>query len=139
MAEKHIYDVRGRQSRIFRLYCSDKEALVHMVFYRLAIIFSFITIISMIWSVYAYGSILTSISERFIIILGFLFIPQLFESMKAFSLIISGGVVFGRLNESFLQHGVKQRGIYQLYKLIPYVVIVIWVIALVWLALLWSI
>ena len=139
MAIKHTYDVRGRQSRIFRLYCSDKEGLLHMLSYRLAIIFAFITIGSMIWSIYAAGTPLTLLSERFIIVLGILFIPQLFESTKALSLIASRGIVFGMLNPSFLQFGVKRHRIYQLYKLIPYIVTVVWLVGLIWLEVLWSI
>ena len=101
MANKHIYDVRGKQSMIFRLYCSDKEGLIHMVFYRIAIIFAFLTAASIIWSVLSSGNPLTALSEHFIIVIGVLFIPQLFESIKAFSLIVSGGVVFGQAEPVF--------------------------------------
>ncbi len=139
MAQKHVYDVRGKQTMIFRLYASDKEGLLHMLFYRLAIIVAFITIVSMIWSVWTSGNLLNFVSQRLIIVVGVLFTPQLFESMKAFSLIVSGGIVFGMLNPSFLHYGVKKHGIYQLYKLIPYIVTAIWIIGLVYLAMLWSI
>lgn len=136
---KHVYDVRGSQSRIFRLYCYDREALVHMVFYRVAVIFAILAAITMVASFLSYGNPLDQLSERFVFILGILLIPQLFGSMKAFSIIASHGVVFGRLNPSFMKYGIKERRIYSLYKLIPYIVTVVWVIALVWLGVLWSI
>ncbi len=137
--EKHIYDVRGRQSSIFRLYCSDKEALIHMVFYRLAIIFAFLAAISIIASIYSNHNPLNPLTERFIFVVGVLMIPQLFESLKAAMLIASGGVVFGRLNPSFLKYGVKQKRIYQLYKLVPYIVTIVWILGLIWLGIMWSV
>ena len=137
MEKKHTYDVRGKQSRIFRLYCSDKEGLLHMVFYRIAIIFALATAAVIIWSIIKAGNPLTPLSERFIITLGVLFIPQLFESIKAFSLIISRGIVFGRLNPSFMKYGVKQHAVYRLYRLLPYIVILVWVVGLGCLAAWW--
>ncbi len=137
MAAKHVYDVRGRQSMIFRLYCSDKEAFVHMVFYRIAIIFAFILIASMVWSALQYGTALTIVTQRLIIIEGIFFVPQIFESVKALVIIMTKGVVFGELNASFVRFGVKRRRIYLLYRLFPYIVIVLWAALLVWLGIMW--
>ncbi|MDE1768460.1 MAG: hypothetical protein KGH67_01110 [Candidatus Micrarchaeota archaeon] len=136
MGQKHVYDVRGKQSSILRLYYSDKEALIHAVFYRIAILFAIVTLIVLLYNLIN-GDMLATSSKRFVIILGILFIPQLFESFKAFSLIASEGVVFGHLNPSFLKYGIKKRKIYWLYKIIPYIVTLVWVIGLAVLSVLW--
>ncbi len=138
MVAKHVYDVRGRQSSIFRLYCSDKGALLHMLSYRISIIFAIITILYMLYALYAHGTILNHVSETFIVVIAITMTPQLFESLKAFFVILSKGVVFGHLNSSFIKFGVKQHLIYKLYRLLPYILIVIWVVGVLYLAAAWS-
>lgn len=138
MEGNEAYDVRGKQSLIFRLYCSDREAFVHMVFYRAAILFAPLAVVAMLWSAYAYGAVLTPFSERFVVVLGVLFIPQLFETLKAGSIISSGGIAFGKLNKSFVRSA-ESRGnaMLQAYRAAPYIATAVWIAALAWLCVLW--
>jgi hypothetical protein len=139
MVAKHIYDVRGKQSLIFRLWCSDREALLHAATYRAAMIVAAFAVVAMVVGIYSYGNPLTSVSEKLIFCVGLLMTPQIFESFKAMIVIITKGVVFGKLNPSFLKFGVKRSAIYPLYSLVPYIVTVVWLIGLVWLGILWAV
>ncbi len=139
MEQKRIYDVRGKQSRILRLIRSDLEGFIHMLFYRLAIIVSFFAALSIALGIFSVGNPLTPLSEKLIFIMGILMISQIFEFAKGFVVMITGGAVFGRLNRSFLKYGVKPHAVYRLYKLVPYIVTIVWVIILIWLGVMWSV
>ena len=139
MESKNVYDVRGRQSRIFRLFCFDKEGLVHMAFYRIAIFVAVLLAISMVIGLIYVNTPFINGSRVLILILWLLFTPQLFETIKAMSLIASRGIVFGKLNKSFMKYGVHKSRTYLILGALPYVVMLIWAIGFVGLVKLWFI
>jgi hypothetical protein len=128
--EKITYDVRGSQSRIFRLLGFDKEAFIHMLFYRILLFVAIITGMAILFYLAFGGTSLLIISDALIAAVWILFTPQLFESAKAFSIISSKGESFGHLNKSFLNSSVirESKAITSLYNTIPYLALVIWVI-----------
>ena len=141
MDENDSYDVRGRQSRIFRLFCFDKEGLAHMTFYRIAIVIALLMLISMVIGL-TYSSYHTPFingTRVLFLLLWILFTPQLFETGKAAAVIASRGIVFGRLNQSFMKYGIQKRRSYIALKAIPYVVMLVWAVGFVGLLRLWFI
>ena len=139
MENKNSYDVRGSQSRIFRLFCFDKEGLVHMTFYRIAIFVAILLVASMaVGVVYAKTPFINS-TRVLIALLWILFTPQLFETVKAMAVIASSGIVFGRLNESFMKYGVKKNSSYAILGVLPYLVLMVWAIGLLGVIKLWFI
>lgn len=141
MEDKSTYDVRGYQSRIFRLFCFDKEGLLHMVFYRMAIFVAVLLAASMVLSaVYSgHSAPFISYSKVLFMLLWILFTPQLFETFKAISLISSRGIVFGRLNRSFMKYGVHKSRTYAVLGALPYAVLLIWALGFIGLVWLWFI
>lgn len=135
MAES--YDVRGRQSSILRLYGFDKEGLLHMVFYRAAIFVAVLLIASIALGVAYAHTPFTIYTEILMLVMWVLFTPQLFETFKASSIIASGGVVFGRLNASFMRFGVRRKPWFVIYSAVPYVAMAVWACGFVILAYLW--
>ncbi len=139
MENNNSYDVRGSQSRIFRLFCFDKEGLVHMTFYRIAIFVALLLVVSMsVGVVYAKTPFINS-TRVLVLLLWILFTPQLFETAKAMSVIASRGIVFGRLNESFMKYGVKKNSSYAMLGALPYLVLLVWTIGFLGVIKLWFI
>ncbi len=137
MDDKEPYDVRGRQSGIFRLFCFDKEGLAHMLFYRVAIFVALLLIASMAIGVKYVGTPFINGSRVLILLLWILFTPQLFETIKAFSIIASHGTVFGRLNASFTAHAVRKGGFDTVLRVLPYLVMIVWAIGFLGVVKLW--
>ncbi len=126
MSGENSYDVRGRQSLIFRLSRFDREGLIHMVFYRIAVFLALILAASMILSMSYYRTPFTGITKALLLLVWIIFTPQLFETAKAMSLISSRGIVFGKLNNSFMKYGVRKKKTYILLKALPYASLLIW-------------
>ncbi len=124
------YDIRGRQSAIFRLFCFDKEGLAHMLFYRIAIFVSMFLIASIMIGLYFYGTALILTSKALIMLIWILFMPQLFETGKAMSIIATDGAVFNRFNASFIQFGLKKKRAYIAFLIFPYLLLLIWIVGL---------
>ena len=131
MGSKETYDMRGRQSLAFRLLCIDREALVHVLFYRIAVFVALALAASIILGMLVVGTPYTNITRILLIAVWVLFTPQLFEAAKAASVIGSRGVVFGKLNESFKEYGAHKSALNPLYAIFPYVVFAVWLIGLV--------
>ena len=137
MQEKEIYDVRGGQSKLFRLLRFDTEGLVHLVFYRIAIVIAALMVISMAVGVKYVQTPFINATRVLMLLLWVMFTPQLFETIKAMSLIASRGVVFGRLNPSFMSQVKRNTGMDVLLYALPYVVLAVWVVGLIGLVKLW--
>lgn len=131
------YDVRGRQSSIFRLYGFDREGLVHMVFYRIAVFVAVLLAASIVLGMAYSQTPFTAYTKALMLIMWAIFTPQLFETFKASSIIASGGVVFGRLNASFMRFAVRMKPQYALYRALPYAALAVWVLGFVMLAYVW--
>ena len=137
MQEKEIYDVRGGQSKLFRLLRFDTEGLVHLVFYRIAIVIAALMVISMAIGVEYVQTPFINATRVLMLLLWIMFTPQLFETIKAMSLIASRGVVFGKLNPSFMSQVKRNTSMDGLLYALPYVVLAVWAVGLIGLVKLW--
>ncbi len=137
MQEKEIYDVRGGQSKLFRLLRFDTEGLVHLVFYRIAIVIAALMVISMAIGVKYVQTPFINATRVLMLLLWIMFTPQLFETIKAMSLIASRGVVFGKLNPSFMSQVKRNTSMDGLLYALPYVVLAVWAVGLIGLVKLW--
>ena len=123
--EKKTYDMRGKQSNLTRLAHFDKEGLIHMITYRVLIFYSIpygiLLLVSLLYpSLVQYIGALTAI-------FWILITPQLWESVKAFSLISSRGLAFGHLSEEYVYlEKTKYSRTGLLYKPIPYIAMLFW-------------
>ncbi len=135
---KNVYNLRGRQSNIVRLIKFDKEAFVHMLAYRILIVFSMIYGV-MLLGYYVVPGIGVMVKASTIVI-WILFTPQLFETVKGLSLIITKGLAFGHLGKG---HGFlmkKKYGKTGAFAIpIPYAAMLLWAIGFVALLLWWTI
>ncbi len=130
------YDVRGRQSNIFRLARFDIAALFHMLFYRILIFVAPISAAMIAASLlYPNASVLLA-SRLLILLVWILFTPQLFSAFKAFSLVSSRGAAFGKFSDYFALTQ-KRREVDSVYRIFPYAGIAVWAIAFVVLTVLW--
>ena len=127
--EKKTYDARGSIGNLGRLTAFDREAFYHLISYRLLIIASIITFALFILSL---GFHALGLSWKIMLVIVWLLLTsQVYESAKAFVLVGSGGIAFGRLNESYLSSmraGSTDPGL-RVY--IPYAVLLIWVIGFI--------
>ncbi len=124
--EKKTYDARGSIGNLGRLTAFDREAFYHLISYRLLIIASTITVVLFMLSLGLHSLEMTW--KIMLVIVWLLLTSQVYESAKAFVLVGSGGIAFGKLNESYLssmRSGSKDAGF---MGYIPYVVLLIWVV-----------
>lgn len=126
--EKRIYDARGRMSNLGRLKHFDREALVHLISYRLLIITSLLTFITFLISLAAPSADI--VWKVLLLFVWIFFSTQVFETLKGLSLTGSGGIAFGRLNESFISAMVTKKTSPG-FKAIPYVALAFWLAGLV--------
>ncbi len=125
--DKNIYDPRGRLSNLRRLRPFDIEALVHLISYRLLIITSLLTFIVFLATLAAPP--LEGALKVLIVLDWIFFSTQVFETLKGLSLAGSRGIVFGRLNESYLSAMAGKRE-YPGYRAVPYIALMLWIIGL---------
>lgn len=127
LMEKRIYDLRGRQRSILRVGRFDREALLHMITYRALIFVGFIEGLVLLYSsVFGSGAVLDSVSDFLLFVVMLIFIPEIFEMLKALAVISSKGIVFGRLNHSFLDANNLARKDSPL-AVLPYLGTLIWI------------
>ncbi len=126
--DKNIYDPRGRLSNIGRLRGFDAEALVHLISYRLLIISSLLTVVAFLFSLGV--SQLDAVWKVLLVLDWIFFSTQVFETLKGLSLTGSGGIAFGRLNQSFLS-GMLGKKDSPGYRAIPYIALALWLVGLV--------
>ncbi len=137
--DKQVYELRGRQSNLSRLVHFDKEAYIHMLFYRALIILSVVA--GAVFFASYFFNLSTAVFRAFFMIIWVLFIPQVFESAKGMSVIATRGFVFGHLNKSYrstAEKYLKPRAA-PLFKAFPYAVLAAWLAGLVLLVLTWFI
>jgi hypothetical protein len=134
--EKKTYDMRGKQSNISRLARFDLEGFIHMLFYRIQIFYSVIYGLAMLYY------LITGIDfglKLLTIIFWVLITPQLWETIKAFSLISSRGLAFGHLSE---EHVYLMKSKYSktgsVYSIIPYAAMLFWVLGFIAMLMWWS-
>ena len=137
MDEQNSYDVRGSQSRVLRLLNFDREGLIHMMFYRVAVFSAIVLAASMVIGFIDNGTPFINLTGTMLVITWILFTPQVFETSKAMSIIASRGIVFGRLNESFLKYGAPKSRLNIIYSAFPYMAIAIWAIGFACVIWLW--
>jgi len=137
MAAKQVYDLRGKQSSILRLWRFDKGALLHMVSNRILMFFALLGIVVLAWDMYSPVYIAGLWARIVILVVWLLFTPQLFGTFKVFSLISSKGAVFGHMNEFFVKTSMKKSRVNFVYRVIPYAAIAVWLLGFVGLALVW--
>lgn len=119
------YDVRGRQSSIFRLWRFDKTALLHMLFFRALIFLAPLTALFLLLGVAFPTAEMTLASRVLVIATWILFTPQLLAAFKAFSLVSSRGAAFGKFNEYFMRTQ-KKNPYSALYQIMPYIGLAVW-------------
>jgi len=127
MQKTNVHDVRGRLSLLGRLLEFDREAFVHLLFYRALIISSLITVV-----IFAASLLFSSLDyawEIMIAIDWLFFTTQVFETSKGLSLTGSNGAAFGRLNPSFVSSMLPSSHT-SFYRSIPYVLLAIWLVGL---------
>ena len=132
---KKIYDLRGPQSRIFRLYSFYKSALLHMITYRLLIFESPIAAAAIILEIIRPSPIINIVSDSLILLTWILFTPQLFSAAEAFSIISTKAASFGHLNKSFI--AAQWRKPNPLFNALPFVASAIWAMGFILLAFKW--
>ncbi len=130
MLEKESFDVRGREMNLLKTLNYDKEAFLHLASFRVLIV------LSIFMSAMFFANILFGLFGGYIkaaIVLAWLLItPQLYEVMKAFSLITSGGFAFGKMNKSFLDlmREKTNKLSYKVLVALPAIGIIIWIAVL---------
>lgn len=127
--EKKTYDARGSIGNLARLNAFDREAFYHLISYRLLIIASVVTFVFFIMSLGFHS--LNIAWKVMLVIVWLLLTSQVYESAKAFVLVGSGGIAFGRLNESYLSSmrgGSRDAG---LKSYIPYLVLTVWAVGFI--------
>lgn len=136
--EKKTYDMRGRQANIARLRPFYNEGFIHMLFYRVLIFASVIYGVVLLLSLaYPQLALAAKVSTAIIWIL---FTPQLFETLKGFSLISSRGMAFGHLSEEYTILVRKKYGRNaSVYAYVPYAAMVLWAIGFIAMLVWWSI
>lgn len=138
MAEKKLYDMRGRQANIARLSRFHKEGFIHMLFYRILVFVSILYgIVLLLFFAYPQLSLL---SKALTAIVWILLTPQLYETAKGFSIISTKGLAQGHLSKEYRflmksKYG-KSGGI---YNVVPYAAMVVWVAGFVAMLVWWSI
>jgi hypothetical protein len=137
MENNEPYDIRGYQSRIFKLFCFDKEGLLHMAFYRISIFVAFLLAASMFAGMLYFGTPFISYTKALVLLMWILVTPQFFETAKAAAIIASRGIVFGKLNRSFTKYGVRKKASYPVLRVMPYVVMAVWFIGFIVMLELW--
>lgn len=127
MYQEHSHDLRGRIALLGRLLRFDKEAFIHLLFYRCLIVSSIVTFIifalSFPFHVLFYGvKVMIALDWVF-------FTTQVFESAKAMSLADSRGAAFGHLNPSFVSSMLVSRNA-SAYRLLPFLLLAVWIAGL---------
>lgn len=124
--KKATYDTRGRQRNVLRLAAFDREGLAHIITYRLLAVLSIITGAFIFMDIYFGGGPLSLITRALILIVWLLFGIELYSTYKAFAIIVTKGVAFGRLDKSFLDSQVKAGRAYSFFEPAGFVMLAAW-------------
>lgn len=124
--EKETADMRGRQSSIARLLAWDREGFWHMLLFRILLVVSLITGIAILISVASGPQIWSVQLEALFIVLWLCFTMQVYETAKAGIVIVSRGAVYGHLNKSFAEFGLKRSPLNYIYGAVPPLAVAVW-------------
>jgi len=137
MANKQVYDLRGRQSSMLRLWRFNRGALLHMLSNRILAFLALIAAVVMIMDLYSPSYLFGEFARIMLLLVWIFFTPQLFAALKAFSLVYSRGGSFGHLNKAFVRASMKSKGIYTVYTALPYVAMAVWLLGFAGLTMVW--
>ena len=126
MEIKSTYDTRGRQRNVLRLAHFDMEGLAHILSYRILVFLTVITGIVTLYAIVSGFSVWMTAAKILIGIVWLLFGIELYSVYKAFGIISTKGIVFGRLNESFLNSEVRMKSWYGLVKAAGPLLVIVW-------------
>ena len=126
MEIKSTYDMRGRQRNVLRLAHFDREGLAHILSYRILAFLTVITGIVVLYAIFSGSGSWMAAAKILIGIVWLLFGIELYSVYKAFGIIATKGIVFGRLNESFLNSEIRTKRWYGLVKAAGPVLIIAW-------------
>ncbi len=126
MEFKSTYDTRGKQRNVLRLAHFDKEGLAHILTYRILAFLSIITGATVLYAIMSGSASFMSIAKVLVAIVWLLFGIELYSVYKAFGIIATKGVVFGRLNDSFINSEVKTKPWYGVVKAGGPLLIFVW-------------
>ncbi|MEM0118293.1 MAG: hypothetical protein QXV32_07580 [Conexivisphaerales archaeon] len=132
--QKKLKDMRDGQRRIARLIRFYRASFIHMLFNRVLAFYSIIYGIFLFYSLLVHQNSSILLASRVATVLFWLLItPQFIETVKGLSMSWSRGMVFGRLNDEYVSLIRKRYGdsMVNLYQAIPYIVGLLWVVALV--------
>jgi hypothetical protein len=135
-SRKRLTDLRGPQSRIGRLLTFYFEAWLHMVTNRIMVFLSLLeaALIVVYLLVPGLGTLLKVVT----LAVWVLWTPQFFEALKAFVLVRSRGMAFGRMNGEFAHlYRTRYHKHPGPYTAFPFVVLAGWVAAFVVVLLRW--
>lgn len=123
-------DTRGRESNIARVGRFDPGALAHMLSYRILIILSIPLGAVLLWGFVA--GVGAPVLDALVVVVWLLATPQLFQSLKALSLISTDGASFGGFDEGYARRAAKTRGGRgsPFFDALPYMALVVWVLLL---------
>jgi hypothetical protein len=128
MTEKTVFDARSTEYNLGRQLPFHKVGFVHMMFYRILVLVSLAT-----FAIFLLSLEFTFLSywiKYLIVLVWVLFIPQIFSFAEGFSMMWSKGIAFGHLNKSYIDTLTVNQKKYALYKVMPYVVLFVWIAAL---------
>lgn len=122
---KKTYDTRGSQKRILRQLKFNPQAFLHMLFYRILILFSLVA-----FSFYALSFFMVALQvylKYLIVIIWILFTPQLLALMVGLSMVMSNGFEFGHLNSSYKSLLKEDKKLGLIYRVIPFIGLLAWI------------
>ncbi|MDE1825409.1 MAG: hypothetical protein KGH61_03475 [Candidatus Micrarchaeota archaeon] len=125
---KRTYDLRGRQSSIFRLARFDPEGFLHALIYRILIFLSIV-----------YGLVLLLANQYPQLYLAIapltaavwiLFTFELFEFIKGIALAQTKGLAFGRFQSTYREVQLRHAPHAQIFAftIAPYLAVIIWLL-----------
>ena len=132
-------DLRGSEKNIARLSRISKEALVHMIVYRILIFLCLITGVLFFVSILVpQVNYLDLLFKSLFVLVWILFSVQLFETAKASVDIATRGFVLGKLEDSYKRE-IKNRNkkLDMLLGTLPYFAVLVWLAGFILLILLW--
>ena len=135
-SRKRLTDLRGPQSRIGRLLTFSFEAWLHMVTNRIMVFLSLLYAASIV--VYLLVPGMGTPLKVLTAVVWVLWTPQFFEAMKAFVLVQSRGMAFGRMNGEFAHlYRTRYHKHPAPYTAFPFVVLAGWIAGFVVMLLRW--
>ena len=125
---KRTYDLRGRQSSIFRLLGFDPEGFMHTLIYRvlifLAIIYGIVLLLANEYHQF-YFAVVPLTAAVWI-----LFTFELFEFIKGMAMAQTKGLAFGKFTGTYREVQLKKASSAQTFAFTaaPYIAVIIWLL-----------